>query len=100
MADNERYTPSLRFPEFLNDGEWSAVLLKDAISKVTPPKKLPSSEYKTYGQFPVIDQSTNSIAGYSEDYSALMNTRNEDFIVFGDHTCTILPVFKQVPSFS
>ncbi len=89
MADNERYTPSLRFPEFLNDGEWSAVLLKDAISKVTPPKKLPSSEYKTYGQYPVIDQSTNSIAGYSDDYSALMNTRNEDFIVFGDHTCIL-----------
>lgn len=89
MADSNKHTPSLRFPEFLNDGEWSAILLKDAINKVTPPKKLPSSEYKTDGQFPVIDQSTNIIAGYSDDYSALMNTQNEDYIVFGDHTCTL-----------
>lgn len=89
MADSNKHTPSLRFPEFLNDGEWSAILLKDAINKVTPQKKLPSSEYKTDGQFPVIDQSTNIIAGYSDDYSALMNTQNEDYIVFGDHTCTL-----------
>lgn len=89
MTDSNKHTPSLRFPEFLNDGEWSAILLKDAINKVTPPKKLPSSEYKTDGQFPVIDQSTNIIAGYSDDYSALMNTQNEDYIVFGDHTCTL-----------
>lgn len=89
MADSNKHTPSLRFPEFLNDGEWSAILLKDAINKVTPPKKLPSSEYKTDGQFPVIDQSTNIIAGYSDDYSALMNTQYEDYIVFGDHTCTL-----------
>ncbi len=89
MTDSDKHTPSLRFPEFLNDGEWSAILLKDAINKVTPPKKLPSSEYKTDGQFPVIDQSTNIIAGYSDDYSALMNTQNEDYIVFGDHTCTL-----------
>lgn len=89
MTDSNKHTPSLRFPEFLNDGEWSAILLKDAINIVTPPKKLPSSEYKTDGQFPVIDQSTNIIAGYSDDYSALMNTQNEDYIVFGDHTCTL-----------
>lgn len=89
MTDSNKHTPSLRFPEFLNDGEWSAILLKDAINKVTPQKKLPSSEYKTDGQFPVIDQSTNIIAGYSDDYSALMNTQNEDYIVFGDHTCTL-----------
>lgn len=89
MTDSNKHTPSLRFPEFLNDGEWSAILLKDAINKVTPPKKLPSSEYKTDGQFPVIDQSTNIIAGYSDDYSALMNTQYEDYIVFGDHTCTL-----------
>lgn len=89
MTDSNKQTPSLRFPEFLNDGEWSAILLKDAINKVTPPKKLPSSEYKTDGQFPVIDQSTNIIAGYSDDYSALMNTQYEDYIVFGDHTCTL-----------
>lgn len=89
MTDSDKYTPSLRFPEFLNDGEWRVILLKDAINKVTPPKKLPSSEYKTDGQFPVIDQSTNIIAGYSDDYSALINTQNEDYIVFGDHTCTL-----------
>lgn len=89
MADSNKHTPLLRFPEFLNDGEWRVILLKDAINKVTPPKKLPSSEYKTDGQFPVIDQSTNIIAGYSDDYSALINTQNEDYIVFGDHTCTL-----------
>lgn len=89
MADSNKHTPSLRFPEFLNDREWCAILLKDAINKITPPKKLPSSEYKSNGQFPVIDQSANIIAGYSNDCSALMNIQNEDYIVFGDHTCTL-----------
>lgn len=89
MADNNKYTPSLRFPEFLNDGEWGFILLKGAINKVTPPKKLPSSEYKTNGQFPIIDQSASVPAGYSDDKSALLNTNNKDYIVFGDHTCTL-----------
>ncbi len=89
MADSNKHTPSLRFPEFLNDGEWGFILLKDAINKVTPPQKLPSSEYKTNGQFPIVDQSASVPAGYSDDQTALLNTQNEDYIVFGDHTCTI-----------
>lgn len=89
MADSNKHTPSLRFPEFLNDGEWGFILLKGAINKVTPPKKLPSSEYKTNGQFPIVDQSASVPVGYSDDQTALLNTQNEDYIVFGDHTCTL-----------
>lgn len=89
MTDSNKHTPLLRFPEFLNDGEWCFILLKDAINKVTPPQKLPSSEYKTNGQFPIVDQSASVPAGYSDDQTALLNTQNEDYIVFGDHTCTI-----------
>ena len=89
MATNKPGTPELRFPEFQNDGEWESMLVGDAIKVITPPKKLLSSEYKSKGKFPIIDQSLNYIAGYSDDNTALLNTQCADYVVFGDHTCTL-----------
>ena len=49
--DDKKYIPSLRFPEFLNDGEWESMKIGDAIITITPPKKLVSSEYKEKGKY-------------------------------------------------
>ena len=81
--------PILRFPDFVNDGEWEEAKVGDVINTLTPPKKLTSSEYEKTGKYPIIDQSQNFICGYSDDEDALMNHNNEDLIVFGDHTCVL-----------
>lgn len=93
MADNgKKYVPQLRFPEFVNDGEWNITAVADVIHTIVPSKKLKSSEYKNEGEFPIIDQSQNYIAGYSDDSSALLNTDNKTCVIFGDHTCSLKSV--------
>lgn len=81
--------PALRFPDFLNDGEWEVKRLGEIMQTITPPKKLQSIDYQKSGNYPIIDQSQNYICGYSNDVDALVNRTSEDLIVFGDHTCIL-----------
>lgn len=80
--------PRLRFPEFRDDPEWADATLEELITTVTPPAKLPSSNYRQFGKFPIVDQSQQAICGWTDDASAVI----EDawpLIVFGDHTCAL-----------
>ncbi len=81
-------TPDLRFPEFRNASPWEMKRLDKLVKTVTPPKKLQTSEYLPKGKYPVIDQSSNDICGWTNDKTALLQ---EEFplVVFGDHTCTV-----------
>ncbi|MBQ6210821.1 MAG: restriction endonuclease subunit S [Prevotella sp.] len=81
--------PALRFPEFINDGEWEVKRLGEIIVTISPPKKLQSNEYQKVGKYPIVDQSKDYICGYSNDESALLNMSSEEMIVFGDHTCIL-----------
>jgi len=54
--------PKLRFPEFQDAVEWIEGTVEEAIVTVTPPKKLPTSEYQLDGKFPIVDQSQNVTA--------------------------------------
>ncbi len=81
--------PAIRFPEFRNDGEWMSAPLNEIIGTVAPPRKLKTSEYKSYGSYPVIDQSQKYIAAYSDAADALLNKECSDVIIFGDHTCVL-----------
>jgi len=47
-------------------------------------RKLPTSEYKDKGLYPVIDQGQNHIAGYTDETEGLFS--NVPAIIFGDHT--------------
>ncbi len=80
--------PRLRFPEFREAAGWKAAQLDKLISTVTPPKKIPSTEYLAEGQFPIIDQGQSDIAGWTNDPDSLV-TENEPLIIFGDHTCAL-----------
>jgi restriction endonuclease S subunit len=64
---------------------WEVKLVNDLLSKETPAKKIPSSEYLEEGLFPIIDQSTDFIAGYTNDQKCIIDC-NVPRIVFGDHT--------------
>lgn len=64
---------------------WEASTIGAFLDKVPNTTRIQSSEYLNDGTLPVIDQSTEYIAGYSNDLSAKITTNN-GAIVFGDHT--------------
>ena len=60
--------------------------IKDIVSVVAPPAKIPIGHYLVYGRYPIIDQGQEYIAGYTNDIS---KTMSGDFILFGDHSCAV-----------
>lgn len=90
MAEQEKeaVVPNRRFPEFRDSTAWTEARLKDLISVIAPPVKLLSSSSRLSGQFPIVDQSQQSICGWTDDASAVIS-KSPPFIVFGDHTCVL-----------
>lgn len=81
-------TPRVRFPEFRGAGDWRWSQLGDILVTITPPKKLPTSDYQQQGEFPIIDQGQNLIAGWTDDSESVL--RNPlPVVAFGDHTCAL-----------
>ena len=71
---------------------WEKKKVGDLISKVLRTKQVSANNYLNSGCIPVIDQSRNYIAGYTNDIESLVEV-NIPYIVFGDHT----RVLKYVP---
>lgn len=89
----------LRFPGHENtkivDGVpegWEKKKVGNLISKVLRTKQVSANNYLNSGCIPVIDQSRNYIAGYTNDLESLVEV-TIPYIVFGDHT----RVLKYVP---
>ena len=82
----------LRFPGYedveIVDGVpegWNKELIGNIISKVPRSKQIKTADYLLEGTIPIIDQSRDFIAGYTNDSESLVNT-GTPIIVFGDHT--------------
>jgi len=58
--------------------------LEEIIETVKRKPKIPKSEYIEKGEFPIIDQSTDFIGGYTDDKEIIYE--DSPIIVFGDHT--------------
>ena len=71
---------------------WEKKKVGDLISKVQRTRQVAANNYQITGKFPVIDQSRNYIAGYTDDCECVLNV-TIPYIVFGDHT----RVLKYVP---
>lgn len=80
--------PEWRFPEFKHCGDWEICTVENSFDTITPPKKLQKSEYNNSGKYPIIDQSQEYIAGWTDDESAIV-PYHRPLIVFGDHTCVL-----------
>ena len=80
--------PHFRFPEFRKKGGWDKNAVEEIIDTITPPKKLPTSEYRAEGRVPIIDQSQDYICGWTNDQEAVIE-KELPVIVFGDHTCAL-----------
>jgi len=79
----ERYregeAQSTKFP-------WMKV--ESLVETITPPTKIQKTAFGTAGRFPIIDQSQEDIAGWTDDESALVHP-SKPLVIFGDHTCAI-----------
>lgn len=64
---------------------WRKDIIGNAIGKTVRSKQIKTSDYLKEGAIPIIDQSRNFIAGYTDDFEALVNI-GCPVIVFGDHT--------------
>jgi type I restriction enzyme S subunit len=64
---------------------WRVCLVSDLLDKVPNTTRIKSSEYLLEGSIPVIDQSTDLIAGYTNEELAVISI-NDGAIIFGDHT--------------
>ena len=89
----------LRFPGYENtkivDGVpegWEKKKVGDLIEKVQRTKQVPTNDYLKTGNIPVIDQSRNYVAGYTNDSECMVRVTTP-YIVFGDHT----RVLKYIP---
>ena len=71
---------------------WEKKKVGDLIAKVPRSKQIPTKDYQKEGMIPIIDQSRDYIAGYTDDIESKVES-NEPYIVFGDHT----RVLKYVP---
>lgn len=59
--------------------------LKNILAKIHRPGKIQATQYLETGDFPVIDQGQNLIAGYTNDETAVISSPLP-ITVFGDHT--------------
>ncbi len=83
--------PKSRFPEFSESPAWNSKPLEKLVTTITPPVKIPTKDYLPQGKYPIIDQSVNQIAGWTNDESAIIKgvSQENPIIVFGDHTCIL-----------
>ena len=70
------------------DPSWPLVELGTAISTITPPAKIQARDFSDSGKYPVIDQSQDRVAGWTDDEDSLVDGQ-EGLVVFGDHTCAV-----------
>ena len=71
---------------------WEKKKVGDLLSKIKRTKQVSANNYQISGLYPVIDQSRNYIAGYTDESECVLNV-TIPYIVFGDHT----RVLKYVP---
>lgn len=80
---SDRYIQATVIPS-----KYKQVEIGSVIDTITPPAKLQKESYLPTGRYPIIDQSQNEIAGYTDNEAALISPE-KPLVVFGDHTCAV-----------
>ena len=75
---------NIRMVDGLPEG-WERKKVGDLLEKIQRTKQVPANNYQLTGNIPIIDQSKDYIAGYTDDEECLVKV-SVPFIVFGDHT--------------
>ena len=84
MAKELKHIPNIRFPEFLNSGEWNKIALEDVLDYEQPTKYIVESDnYKEEGT-PVLTANKSIILGYTKELHNIYETLPT--IIFDDFT--------------
>lgn len=73
-----------KFIDGIPDG-WRKELVGSIIDNIPRRKQIKATDYLDAGAVPIVDQSKNFIAGYTNNIEAIINIE-KPVIVFGDHT--------------
>jgi type I restriction enzyme, S subunit len=65
---------------------WEVKKIEELLDKNPQTKRIEAKEYLSNGKYPVIDQSTDFIAGFTNDDASVIKGSTYPQIVFGDHT--------------
>ena len=87
-AENAREADDNWSRQILDSSKWPVAQLHDNMRTITPPFKFLKSQFASKGKFPIIDQSQNEVAGWTNDKSKLV-TEGLPAVIFGDHTCCV-----------
>ena len=86
LADAEKLFENhlrLTFADLL--ASWGSLPFDKACETITPVAKIQQRDYLTKGEFPIVAQGAEFVAGYWNDYSAVTETGGP-VVIFGDHT--------------
>ena len=72
----------------LKSTNYKIVELQHTFSTITPPVKIQKKNFKVTGKYPIVDQSQDEIAGWTNDKNSLINPE-KPLVIFGDHTCAV-----------
>ena len=75
-------------PRIPIDSSWPLIEIGKVIKTVTPPGRIQARDFGDDGKYPVIDQSQNPVAGWTDDEKYLIDGSN-GMVIFGDHTCAV-----------
>jgi type I restriction enzyme M protein len=62
--------------------------IESLVETIIPPIKIQKTAFGESGRFPIIDQSQEDIAGWTDDESSLIRPI-KPLVIFGDHTCVV-----------
>ena len=62
--------------------------IESLVETITPPSKIQKTSFGVTGRFPIIDQSQDDIAGWTDEESSLIYP-SKPLVIFGDHTCAV-----------
>ena len=79
----ENYSPRIPI-----NPSWPLIEIGKVIKTVTPPGRIQARDFGDDGKYPVIDQSQNPVAGWTDDEKYLIDGSN-GMVIFGDHTCAV-----------
>ena len=68
--------------------QYAQVEIGEVITTIIAPIKIQKPQYADKGRFPIIDQSQQAIAGWTDDETAAVYP-SKPLVIFGDHTCAV-----------
>ena len=88
VIDGARQMVDGYLPHIPSNPDWETTKFDEITSAVTPTAKLTTDQFGLEGHYPIIDQSQNDVAGYTDDENSTTDA-GTGMVVFGDHTCAV-----------